>query len=159
MNGALVTGGCQCGAVRYHIGWLGRSAVCHCRMCQKATGNVFGIFITARDVTWTRGEPARFRSSNKAERLFCAACGTPIAAQEASGDYEFAVGTFDDPSRGKPSIEVHLESKSPFFHELTQLPPAPAHDQSTAADHDDGLISCQHPDHDTEEWSPAERSK
>ena len=35
-----LTGGCQCGAVRYE--WLEQpaySSVCHCRMCQKASGS------------------------------------------------------------------------------------------------------------------------
>ena len=34
------SGGCQCGAVRYHFtGALGRASICHCRMCQKAFGS------------------------------------------------------------------------------------------------------------------------
>ncbi|MBN8931604.1 MAG: GFA family protein [Rhizobium pusense] len=31
------SGGCQCGAVRFHAGKLGRASICHCRMCQKHT--------------------------------------------------------------------------------------------------------------------------
>ncbi len=34
-----LTGGCQCGAVRFSVGRLGRASVCHCRMCQKAFGS------------------------------------------------------------------------------------------------------------------------
>ena len=35
-----VTGGCQCGAVRYAAsGTLDNAHICHCRMCQKAVGN------------------------------------------------------------------------------------------------------------------------
>ena len=37
-----LTGGCQCGAVRYE--WTRRrpmSSVCYCRMCQKASGQPF----------------------------------------------------------------------------------------------------------------------
>ncbi|MGG2476082.1 GFA family protein, partial [Rhizobium sp. BR5] len=34
--------GCQCGAVRYRIeGGLRYPHLCHCRMCQKASGNYF----------------------------------------------------------------------------------------------------------------------
>jgi hypothetical protein len=80
-----VTGGCQCGAVRYRIGRLGRSSVCHCRMCQKATGTPFAVFVTSHDIEWTRGEPSRFRSSDLGERLFCSACGTPLAVDETHG--------------------------------------------------------------------------
>ncbi len=34
-----LTGGCQCGAVRFRAAHLGRASLCHCRMCQKAFGN------------------------------------------------------------------------------------------------------------------------
>jgi hypothetical protein len=36
-----LTGGCQCGAVRYALGEQPESTVCHCRMCQKAVGGPF----------------------------------------------------------------------------------------------------------------------
>ena len=39
---ANLTGGCQCGAVRYE--WVDKpaySSVCYCRMCQKASGQPF----------------------------------------------------------------------------------------------------------------------
>ncbi len=36
-----VTGGCQCGRVRYTVEIDDFDAyLCHCRMCQRATGNV-----------------------------------------------------------------------------------------------------------------------
>ena len=39
---ALHTGGCQCGAVRYAAyAPLNHSHFWHCRMCQKAVGNLF----------------------------------------------------------------------------------------------------------------------
>ena len=41
-NRPVYSGGCQCGAVRFHVeGALGDASVCHCRMCQKATGNFY----------------------------------------------------------------------------------------------------------------------
>ena len=41
------TGGCQCGRVRYRAAALGRMSLCHCRMCQRATGNAFAPLVTA----------------------------------------------------------------------------------------------------------------
>src|SRR5690606_31582183 len=148
------TGGCQCGAVRFRIGRLGRSSVCHCRMCQKATGNVFGIFVTAHDVTWTRGAPSRFQSSNLGQRLFCRACGTPLAVEETAGNLEFAIGTFDDPARAAPTVQVHLESRAAFFDTLPSLPVPPDYDEERIRRQDGYLRSRQHPDHDTQDWPP-----
>ena len=42
MADSKLTGGCQCGAVRYE--WAEGpkyASVCHCRMCQKASGQPF----------------------------------------------------------------------------------------------------------------------
>ena len=40
-----ITGGCQCGAVRYEITEAPfEVAYCHCRMCQRAVGNLFATF-------------------------------------------------------------------------------------------------------------------
>ena len=41
-----ITGGCQCGAVRYRItAPLENPHICHCRMCQKAFGNYFAALV------------------------------------------------------------------------------------------------------------------
>ncbi len=78
MSTMTITGGCQCGAVRYRIEKLGRATICHCRMCQKAFGAFYGPLVTGHGLTFTRGEPSWFRSSNKVRRGFCGACGTPL---------------------------------------------------------------------------------
>ena len=87
----VASGGCQCGAVRFRASKFGRASICHCRMCQKAFGGFFGALVTAHDLEWTRGEPKRFASSNKVQRGFCAACGTPLT-YEYGGPVEVAVG-------------------------------------------------------------------
>ena len=62
-----VTGGCQCGRVRYAVtGGLGRANLCHCRMCQRATGNAFAPLVTASRVVF-EGAAARFASSDAAD--------------------------------------------------------------------------------------------
>jgi hypothetical protein len=78
----LHTGGCQCGAIRFALSASpAKVSICHCRMCQKASGTPFASFaeIEKTDFVWTRGQPAAFRSSSIAERDFCAACGTPLS--------------------------------------------------------------------------------
>ena len=39
---AILTGGCQCGTVRYALlSEPTNASICHCRMCQKAFGSYF----------------------------------------------------------------------------------------------------------------------
>ena len=109
-----ITGGCQCGAVRYTVtGNLGSSGICHCRMCQRAAGNVFAALVTATGVRW-QGEPARWASSNIAERGFCARCGTPLFFRDfdlPEDECELMIGTLDDPDLAPPDHHVGIESK------------------------------------------------
>jgi hypothetical protein len=148
-----LTGGCQCGAVRFRSGRLGRSAICHCRMCQKAFGSFFAPLVTAYDVEWTRGAPKSFRSSQRLQRIFCAECGTPLGALDDDGSVELAVGAFDDPSRAAPSVQFNMRDRVSFFDTLVALPPQPNADKELA--HNARIVSRQHPDRDTEAWPPA----
>ena len=108
MSAEAITGGCQCGAVRYRVEALGRASICHCRMCQKAFGGFFGPLVTGKGLAWTRGKPATFASSNKISRGFCEKCGTPISYQGEKwpGETHFLVGGFDDPSPFTPTGDV-----------------------------------------------------
>lgn len=49
-------------------------------MCQKALGNLFGVFIAVdpENVRWEKGEPAYYHSSKIARRGFCRECGMPL---------------------------------------------------------------------------------
>jgi hypothetical protein len=61
----VLTGGCQCGAIRFAItAPPAKISICHCRMCQKASGAPFASLadIELGDFAWTRGKPAAFRS-------------------------------------------------------------------------------------------------
>ena len=85
-----LTGGCQCGAVRFEVAedGLRTASICHCRMCQKAFGSFFAPLVSVDQaaLAWTRGEPRRWRSSNHVRRGFCADCGTPLT-YEPDGDW------------------------------------------------------------------------
>jgi hypothetical protein len=66
------TGGCQCGAVRFSVSMAPLDvSYCHCRMCQRAVGNLFAALVMIRKdhVEWTKGAPAVFESSSAAERV------------------------------------------------------------------------------------------
>ena len=151
------SGGCQCGAVRFHATELKDNPhLCHCRMCQKAMGNLFAALVGVKgeDLTWTRGEAATFRSSEHVDRGFCRDCGTPLAYETKFG-LELAIGAFDDPTVAAPVIQVNPHDKLPFFESITSLPLRS--DTDEWRDFMAGIHSNQHPDHDTDDWPPKER--
>ena len=153
-----LTGGCQCGRIRYALSVAPTDvSVCHCRMCQKAVGGPFVALalVHTNELTWTRGKPAQFRSSNIATRLFCADCGTPLAyVGDAKGDIELTIGSFDQPGRVVPTRATGNESR---LHWIDVLPSLPAQTtQELYADRPKReVVSLQHPDHDTSaDWKP-----
>ena len=142
-----LTGGCQCGAVRFRAESLGRPSICHCRMCQKAFGSFFGPLVTGHGVVWTRGRPKLFRSSNLANRGFCADCGTPLTYQADGHELELAIGALDHPELAAPAIQVNPADRLPYFEGLADLPV-----QQRSAEREPfyaTVVSYQHPDHDT----------
>jgi hypothetical protein len=153
-----LTGGCQCGRVRYALSAVPHDvSVCHCRMCQKAVGGPFVALalVHRNELTWTRGEPAEFRSSSIARRLFCADCGTPLAyVGDEKGDLELTTGSFDQPDRVVPTRATGTESRLPWLDQLATLP-----GQTTTELYANRpkreIVSLQHPDRDTPaNWSP-----
>ena len=51
-NAPHYSGGCQCGKVRFRVeGALGDASICHCRMCQKASGNFYLPLVSVRDAS------------------------------------------------------------------------------------------------------------
>ena len=113
-----VTGGCQCGAIRYATTLATDEAYfCHCRMCQRATGGVAAALVNARRdaTTWTTREPDRYVSSSFAKRGHCGKCGTPLTFEynEGSEMLDLTVGSLDDPSVVRLTSHFGVESWVP----------------------------------------------
>jgi hypothetical protein len=149
------SGGCQCGAVRFSAERLGEASICHCRMCQKASGGFFGPFVYAEGLTWTRGAPKYFQSSNVVRRGFCAACGTPLSFEADGATPSVAIGALDDPASAVPTMQLGEHSKLAYTDGLANLAGIPEADIERAAAHFARIVSRQHPDHDTETWPPS----
>jgi hypothetical protein len=148
-----LTGGCQCGAVRFRAESLGGAAICHCRMCQKQFGHFYGPFVTGIGVTWTRGRPKHFQSSNAGRRGFCGDCGTPLTFEEGD-EIELAIGAFDDPRVAAPVRQVNPNDRLPFVDDIPGLPTRPVTEKAPLDRRMPGFVSYQHPDHETAEWAP-----
>lgn len=109
-----LTGGCACGHVRYSVMIENDEAyLCHCRMCQRATGSVSIAFknVKQADVRW-ESEPDWYESSPIATRPYCSRCGTSLgfAFKEGSEKMDLTVASFDEPSRFEPKWHFGAES-------------------------------------------------
>jgi hypothetical protein len=157
----VLTGGCQCGAVRFAVAPpLGEASVCYCRMCQKATGGPFGLFVRVDEsrFRWTRGEPRRFASSNVARRGFCAACGTPLTWEYDAG-FDLTVAAFDNARDIEPTIQMSLDTRYPWLLGINDLPVRSVTSDPEYAEYLKSVVSYQHPDHDTARWPPQDRNE
>jgi hypothetical protein len=109
-----MTGGCQCGRVRYTATLENFDAyLCHCRMCQRATGGVAAAFVNMRkDQRSWEHEPDWYQSSPIAQRPFCRECGTPLGFEYPdAARCDLTVGSFDDPSQFKPTSHFGVEAR------------------------------------------------
>ncbi|WP_394832656.1 GFA family protein [Pendulispora rubella] len=118
------TGRCLCGAIRYVAnGSPVNVRVCHCRICQRATGAPFfarALFPIA--AVSVQGQTSAFASSAGLLRRFCASCGTSVFAQR---DHEFlavALATLDEPGRLPPTMHIFTSSKVPWLSLNDGLP-------------------------------------
>jgi hypothetical protein len=160
MTNNVLTGGCQCGAIRFRVeGELTDASVCHCRMCQKAFGAFFAPLVNTKSatLTWTRGQPKHFASSNFVKRGFCENCGTPLS-YEAPDGIALSIAAFDHPEKIPPTVQFGIEGKIPYVDGIPSLPSLDTMADSVAAPFLAQLVSFQHPDHDTETWPPQPRT-
>ncbi len=80
-----LTGGCQCGDVRYEVtGVPQHVVVCHCTDCQRQSGSAFGMTLVVKETDFRliQGELNTWASTSDTGRAkldaFCPGCGTRI---------------------------------------------------------------------------------
>jgi hypothetical protein len=155
-----LTGGCQCGAVRYRASaMLDNAHLCHCRMCQKAMGNLFAALVAApRDaLAWTRGRPSVCRSSEHVERGFCGRCGTPLFYDDVRGNrVNLTMGSLDDPGAFPPLTQIGVEARVAWMPTLGTVPDGGTTGSGGREAWAAAITASnrQHPDRDTERWEP-----
>ncbi len=101
MDDAL-TGGCQCGSIRYRIEVEPRGlTVCHCRGCQRQSGSAFGMSLDVASDAFrlVSGKLTSFTaecdSGRTKECAFCPRCGTRIF-HEGEWGKSIKAGTLDE---------------------------------------------------------------
>ena len=121
-----LTGGCQCGAVRYEIGAAPLTVyACHCADCQRQSGSAFALSLLApRDaVRVTQGAPAVWErpgsqttSGTPADCVFCLECGARLYNLPSRNRAVAVVkpGTLDDTSWLEPVGHIWTKSAQPW---------------------------------------------
>jgi hypothetical protein len=121
-----VSGGCLCGAVRFTAdGSPSFVNFCHCRMCQKASGAPMMAWATypKAKVAFPNARPKLRRSSDIAERGFCADCGSALLWQRLGAEtIDLAVAAFDDPNTLAPSEHIWTSSRVRWLTLTDHLP-------------------------------------
>jgi hypothetical protein len=134
----VATGGCQCGKVRYALYVAPENShVCHCRMCQRATGGLFAALAGAPKAAfaWTQGEPAFFESSNLAKRGYCHDCGTPLSFSYNQPEARFyvTIGSLDDPEAAPIIRQYGIESRISWVKFCEEAPAEKTGEDADAA--------------------------
>jgi len=149
IDAAGLAGGCQCGAVRYRLMSEPTGAnVCHCRMCQKASGGPFMAFggVRMSEFVVTRGAISTFASSDIAERGFCAQCGTPLTYRGFGADrISVTLGSLDDPNAAEPAVQLGVESRVRWLERSLSAAETPT-EQWLARKKIAAVQNHQHPD-------------
>ena len=108
-----LTGGCQCGAVRYAIAGEPLAVyVCHCRECRKQSASAFGISVTVRTSdlhlrqgavkSWTRDTD----SGRRLRCVFCPQCGSRLwhEGEPAGPTVSIKGGSLDEAVDGADAV-------------------------------------------------------
>jgi hypothetical protein len=123
-----LTGGCQCGALRYEITQAPSLVyTCHCTECQRQTGSAFsmGLVTAAEAFTLTGAEPRSIQrtadSGRTLTRWVCPECGSwicngPDLGSAAPGQRRVVrAGTLDDTSWLRPTVHFWTRSAQPWI--------------------------------------------
>lgn len=120
--GMPVTGGCQCGRVRYEIASPPRGLyVCHCRECRKQSASAFGVsvFFRSADLRLLGGELRSWSRPTKSGwalvSCFCPACGSRLWDGDRDQEEEICIkgGSLDEPPDLTDAIHIWTSRKLP----------------------------------------------
>jgi hypothetical protein len=101
MADTRLTGGCNCGAVRFEITEpLVGSSYCHCTRCQRRTGTAASA--NARTAPGAlrllQGEDrlGRWKPETGSPKVFCTSCGSAIYSEAGGGVFGVRLGALDE---------------------------------------------------------------
>lgn len=128
-----ITGGCQCGAVRYECteGPI-VAGFCQCSNCQKFTGTGHAAnMMLPKSAFSVTGETTTYEytadSGNQMTRYFCPKCGSPVYGGSSGNPDGVMVraGGLDDPSLFDAKFNLFTDSAQDWDHIDGSIPSFP----------------------------------
>ena len=117
----LLTGGCQCGKIRYEIAEQPQLVyTCHCTDCQRITSSSFSIGVALPETAFrlTAGQPQSIQrmpdSGRLNTRFVCPDCASWVYSSPRGGVIRVRAGTLDDTSWLRPTRHIWTRSKQPW---------------------------------------------
>jgi len=124
----MLTGGCQCGAVRYEAeAEEPRHALCHCADCRASAGApvVGWMAVPASGFRVVAGVAQAFNSSGDSWRYFCPTCGTGLYFVNETmlpGIVDIQSATLDEPDVFPPMAHIQTAERLGYMTRLDELP-------------------------------------
>ncbi|MGE0037178.1 MAG: GFA family protein [Xanthobacteraceae bacterium] len=116
--GAVMSGGCLCGAVRFTATPENRQVgACHCGMCRRWSAGPF-LVLDCGDSLQVENPAClgTYRSSEWAERSFCATCGTPLSYRLIDKNLYFvSAEAFDDRAGFVFASQIFIDEKPAYY--------------------------------------------
>lgn len=112
-----VSGNCLCGAVTVTLEEpKSEVSACHCHMCQRWGGiALLGISGTSFTIGGKENISV-YKSSDWAERAFCATCGSNLYFRYLPGDhYSFIAGLFEKLDGFRMSEQIFIDEKPAYY--------------------------------------------
>lgn len=123
------SGSCLCGAVRYRVeGPLRAVVACHCGQCRKSSGHHVAATAAPRDRVEVSGEVRWYRSSDRARRGFCPACGANLFWDGPGANLAIFAGTLDAPTGLRMAGHIFCADKGDYYDIDDGLPQASGRD-------------------------------
>ncbi|MFW5655845.1 MAG: GFA family protein [Roseicyclus sp.] len=116
-------GRCLCGSVTIrvdgdHVAAVG---VCHCTLCQRSSGLLWGAFEASAEAVTVTGEVTRHASTSFSERAFCPRCGSNLWLRDIGDDaapYELMPALFPEAADFPLVSEIYIDRR-PAYVPLT----------------------------------------
>jgi hypothetical protein len=123
----MLSGKCECGAVRYEVADEFRYAAnCHCSNCRASTGSAFKPFagIEREKLEITQGADSLLVwGEENANHTRCAVCGSLLYSVVRDGAYvHVAMGSLVDMPNISPTEHIFVGSKAPWYEITDDLP-------------------------------------